>query len=192
MAKDITQLLVDWNSGDAEALERLMPLVYDELHRLAERHMRGERRDHTLQPTALVHEAYLRLIDQTRVEWQNRRQFFGVAATLMRRIILKHARRNGALKRGGGIAALPLDEELLPSLEKADHVIAVDEALGQLEAIDPRQAKVVELRFFCGFTIEEAAGIMGLSPATVKREWAMARAWLTHEIDNSGVRADLQ
>ncbi len=184
MAEDVTQLLIDWNEGDQGALGDLVPLVYDELHRLAESHMRRERQNHTLQPTALVNEAYMQLVDQTRVKWKNRQQFFAVSATLMRRIVLKHARRHGAQKRGGGVSPVQAEDDLLVSPEKASHIVAVDEALQALEKIDPRQAKVVELRFFCGFTIEETASTLDLSPATVKREWTMARAWLTDAIGN--------
>jgi RNA polymerase sigma factor (TIGR02999 family) len=181
-AKDVTQLLLDWSSGDRAALDQLMPLVYDELHRLADLYMRRERPDHTLQPTALVHEAYLRLIDQTRVQWQNRAHFVGVAARLMRRILAQHAQRYQAVKRGAAGRKVPLDEATVLTEEQAAEVIAADDALTSLAAIDPQQSRIVELRFFGGLTIEEAAEVMGISPATVKREWRVAKAWLQREI----------
>jgi RNA polymerase sigma factor (TIGR02999 family) len=183
--KDVTQLLLDWSSGDKEALDQLMPLVYDELHRLAEHYMRQERPDHTLQPTALVHEVYLKLIDQTRVKWQNHAHFFGVAAQLMRRIVIKHARQHHAAKRGGGERKLSLDEAVVLTAERATDLIALDDALTSLSAVDAQQSRVVELRFFGGLTIEETAEVLGVSPATVKREWRMARAWLQREIRNA-------
>ncbi|RMH15279.1 MAG: sigma-70 family RNA polymerase sigma factor [Acidobacteria bacterium] len=179
---DVTQLLIDWCSGDQEALVQLMPLVYDELHRQAERFMRRERRDHTLQPTALVNEAFLQLVDQNRVQWQNRAQFFGVAAQLMRRIVLKHARRHNTVKRGGQAVRVPLDEALGAVERHAAELIALDEALDRLAAFDPRQAKIVELRYYGGLTIDETAACLEISTATVKREARIARAWLQREM----------
>lgn len=180
---DVTQLLLDWEEGDQAALERLMPLVYEELHRQAERFMRRERRDHTLQPTALVHEAFLQLVDQDRIHWQNRAQFFGVAAQLMRRIILKHARRHRTAKRGGGTVRVPLDDALTTVEKHAAELVALDDALNRLTALDERQAKIVELRHFGGLTIEETAVCLDVSTATVKREMRFARAFLKREMN---------
>lgn len=185
MARDVTQLLVDWNQGDQSALEELMPLVYQELHRLAERSMRRERPGHTLQPTALIHEAYLQLVDQTRIQWKNRAQFFGVSAQLMRRITLLHARSRGAAKRGGGFHRITFDEDLPVSAHQAAELVDIDEALTSLAALDPRLAKVVELRFFGGLTVEETAQTLEVSPTTVKREWRTARAWLNDRLATS-------
>jgi RNA polymerase sigma factor (TIGR02999 family) len=181
-SKDVTQLLLDWRDGDQEALATLMPLVYDELRRQAERYMRRERRDHTLQPTALVHETYLQLVDQNRVRWQSRAQFFGVAARLMRRIVLKHARSHNAKKRGGQAKKIPLDDDLAGVQKDAAELIALDEALDRLATFDPRQSKILELRHFGGLTIEEAAVCLEVSPATVKREARLAQAWLKREL----------
>ena len=179
----VTQLLIDWSNGDQAALDRLMPVVYDELRRLASNYLRRERAGHTLQPTALVNEAYLRLVDQRKARWQNRAQFFGVAAQLMRRILVDHARVRQAQKRGGS------DQQQL-SLSQADRIaahaevdlLALHEALNQLAVIDPQQARVVELKFFGGLTIEETAEVIGISHATVERDWTMARAWLRREL----------
>ncbi len=176
-AKDVTQLLTQWSGGDQAALERLLPLVYDELRRQARRYLGGERPDHTLQPTALVHEAYVRLIGQRNVKWQNRAQFFGVAAQLMRRILVDHARARAAAKRGGGASGLALPEPEAASQPDVE-VIALDAALNGLSALDPVQGRVVELHFFGGLTVEETAEVLHLSPATIKREWSMAKAWL--------------
>ncbi len=178
MQQDVTQLLLDWNSGDEEALAQLMPLVYDELHRLAEGYMRRERRGHTLQPTALVNEAYLKLIDQNRVQWRNRAHFFGVAAQLMRRVTMLHVRHLRAAKRGGEAQRVSFDEALVVSEARATDLLEVDRALDRLAALEPRTARVVELRFFGGLTTEEAAEVLAISPRTVKREWRLARAWL--------------
>ena len=155
-AKDITQMLLDWSRGDSDAAERLFPLIYDELHRLAERQMRRERTDHTLQTTAPVNEAYLRLVDQNRVQWQNRAHFFGVAAQLMRRILIKYSERHRAAKRGGGQYELPLDEACVVTDERADDLIALDHALTDLAAVDSRQSRIVEMRFFGGLSVEES------------------------------------
>ena len=194
----VTQLLVSWSSGDQRALGELMPLVYGELRRLADRQLRGERPNHTLQRTALVHEAYMRLINQRNVNWQSRAQFIGLAAQLMRRILIDHARTKRRAKRGGGIAPASLDQtgvvlgapdeegERAEALEfAADPSVdlgAIDEALKRLDAIDPKQGRIVELRFFGGLSIDETAEVVGVSPATVKREWALARAWLRREL----------
>jgi len=180
--QDITELLVDWSKGDLEALNKLTPLVYDELHRLARRYLRHERANHTLQTTALVHEAYLRLVEQRNANWQNQVQFFAVAAQLMRRILVDYARGHGAAKRGGGYAKLSLDEAMIVSNEKSADLMALDEALNSLAAIDPEQSRVVELRVFGGLTVEETAEALGVSPRTVKREWSMAKAWLHRQI----------
>jgi RNA polymerase sigma-70 factor (ECF subfamily) len=182
---DITRLLRDWQAGNGPALERLIPLVYDELHTLAARYLSRERRDHTLQATALVNEAFLKLAGQREVDWQSRAHFFGIAAKLMRRILVDHARRDDRLKRGGGAVHLSLDDVDPPAPHVAVDAVdtcALDAALSRLEALDPRQGRIVELRFFGGMTIEEAAEVMGLSPATMKREWALARAWLYREL----------
>jgi RNA polymerase sigma factor (TIGR02999 family) len=184
-AKDVTQMLLDWSQGDLRAADHLFPLIYDELHRLAERQMRRERADHTLQATALVNEAYLRLVDQKRVRWQNRAHFFGVAAQLMRRILLKYAERQRAARRGGGQSELPLEEALVVTDERAADLIALDRALIELGAIDPRQSRIVELRFFGGLSVEEIGVVLGISPATVKREWRVAKAWLYGAVKES-------
>jgi RNA polymerase sigma factor (TIGR02999 family) len=182
---DITHLLHEWRGGNAEALQRLMPLVYGELHSLASRYLSHERRDHTLQTTALVNEAYVKLAGQRSVDWQNRAHFFGIAAQLMRRILVDHARRDRRAKRGGGAPILPLDDmdppSAAPPVDAAD-AYTLDRALTRLEAIDPQQGRVVELRFFGGMTIEETAEVLGLSSATIKREWSVARAWLYREL----------
>ena len=178
----VTQLLVDWGNGDRQALEKLTPLVYQELKRLAARYLRRERREHTLQSTALVHEAWLRLIDQNHVHWQNRAQFFGIAAEMIRRILIDHARNRQAAKRGDGAIKLSLDEAL-GALDRRDFdLVALDDALDDLAKLDPKQGKLVELRFFAGLSIEESAEVLGVSPATVKREWAVAKAWLYREL----------
>src|SRR5678815_2010380 len=174
---DVTRLLRAWSDGDQQALNDLMPAVYTEVRKLARSYLRRERPDHTLQPTALVNEAYLRLIDQRQVRWNNRAHFFGIAAQMMRRVLVDHARSRKADKRGSGEAAVVLDEALeIANVQNVD-VVAVDEALAALAALDERQARIVELRFFGGLSIEETAEVVGLSPATVKREWAAARAW---------------
>jgi RNA polymerase sigma factor (TIGR02999 family) len=184
--EDITQILQEVSGGNREAPARLMPLVYDELRRLADHYLRRERPDHTLQPTALVHEAYLKLIDQTRVDWQNRAHFFGVAAQLMRRILVDHARRHQASKRGGFRQKLTLDEAVDYSQTRDIDLVRLDEALTALAQFDARQSRVVELRFFGGLTIEETAEALSVSPATVKVDWSMAKAWLRREIGGGG------
>ncbi|MEM8998524.1 MAG: sigma-70 family RNA polymerase sigma factor, partial [Acidobacteriota bacterium] len=185
-AHDVTTLLIEWCDGDEKALEQLMPLVYGELLSQARRALRRERPDHTLQPTALVHEAFLQLIDQNRVRWQNRAHFFGVSARLMRRVMLKYARQRQATKRGGGVRAETLDGDQIADIDigerRAAELIALDEALTALEALDPRQGAVVELRYFGGLTVEEAAEYLKISTATVKRETRLARAWLQSQL----------
>lgn len=178
----VTQLLEKWSQGDQEALAQLLPLVYDELHRLAGAYLRRERADHTLQPTALVNEAYLRLIDQHSAGWQNRAQFFGVAAQLMRRILVDHARAHNAAKRGGPREQLSLSHLRSFGAQPDLDLMAVHDVLNKLAEIDPDQSRIVELRFFGGLTIEETAEVMHSSHATVEREWKMARAWLRREL----------
>jgi len=175
---EVTRLLNAWRDGKGDALQELIPLVYQELRRLAHHHMRGERPGHTLQTTAVIHEAFLKLIDQSAVNWENRAHFFGVASQLMRRILVDHARARAAEKRGGGAPHVALDDVALVGSEQNVDLIALDEALERLAALDPQQSRIVELRFFGGLTIDEAAAVAGISPATVKREWAMAKAWL--------------
>jgi RNA polymerase sigma factor (TIGR02999 family) len=182
--KDVTQLLVHWGKGDKQALDRLMPLVYDELHRMASRYLRRERQEHTLQATALINEAYLRIVDQNRVNWQNRAHFFGVAAQMMRRILVDHARSHLYAKRGGGAQKLTLDEAIATPQERDLDLVALDDALTTLAEIDPQQSRIIELRFFGGLTIEDTAEVLSISPATVKRDWNMAKAWLYGEISN--------
>lgn len=182
---DVTQLLLAWGAGDAAAGDQLLPIVYDALHQQAARAMRREAGEHTLQATALVHEAYLRLVDQRRIEWRNRAQFMGVAAEVMRRILVDHARTRLAAKRGGGVQRVTLDErhDEAPASEGAGlDVLDLHEALERLATLDPAQSRLVELRYFGGLSIEETAEIMHVSPATVKREWAIARAWLRREL----------
>ncbi len=184
-AHTVTRLLQEWRAGDAAALERLMPLVYKELHAIAARYLARERSDHTLQSTALVHEAFLKLVDQRQVDWRCRAHFFGLSARLMRRILVDHARRATRAKRGSGKAKVSLEDVgSVARARTADpvEVLTLDRALGELEAIDGRQARVVELRFYGGLTLEETAEALELSPATVKREWAMARAWLYRQV----------
>jgi RNA polymerase sigma factor (TIGR02999 family) len=174
----VTRLLVRWRQGDREALEALMPLVYDELRKLARHYLRRERSDHTLQSTALVHEAYLRLAGDSPPDWQNRAHFFGIAARVMRQILVEHARAREAEKRGGGACKLTLDPAIALPQEIDIDVLALDRALSELSALDEQQAKIVELRFFAGLTIEDTSEALGISPATVKRDWVTARAWL--------------
>lgn len=178
----VTQLLQKWQSGDPQALDQLIPLVYEELRRQAARHLRRERPNHSLQTTALIHEAYLRLVDAQDVVWQGRAHFFAVAANLMRRVLVEHARKKSAGKRGGSAIRLALDEAM-PQADAPDvDLLAVDEALARLEAFDPQQAQVVELRFFSGLSVEEVACVLGVSARTVKRDWAVAKMWLHREI----------
>jgi RNA polymerase sigma factor (TIGR02999 family) len=179
---DVTALLAEWSHGDRSALDRLLPLVYAELRRMATRRLGAERAGHTLQPTALVHEAYLRLVGQRRVDWQDRAHFFGVAAQIMRRILVDHARRRGAGKRGAGVQCVSLDDAHGVPASNEIPILALDHALERLQEIDPDLARVVELRAFGGLTIEEAAHVLEVSPSTAKREWRTARAWLTREL----------
>ena len=179
---DVTELLMDWGNGNRAALDRLMPLIYDELHRLAARQIRKESPGHTLQTTVLVNEAYLRLVDQTRVRWQNRAQFFGVAAQLMRRILVDHARTRVAAKRGGGMTPITLIDVAEASSPRGVDVIVLDDALTRVTSLYPEQGRLVELRYFGGLTIEETGEAMGISPATVKRQWMVARAWLLRDL----------
>jgi RNA polymerase sigma factor (TIGR02999 family) len=179
----VTQMLAEWSdSGDREALDKLMPIVYEELRRQAARYLKHERQGHTLQTTALVHEAYVRLIDQAGVRWQNRAHFYGIAAEMMRRILVDHARKRNAAKRGGDAVKVTLNEEVQPAAEQNLDLIAVDEALNRLAALDQQQARVVELRFFGGLNVEETAEVLGISDRTVKRDWSVARAWIRREL----------
>jgi RNA polymerase sigma factor (TIGR02999 family) len=182
--QNVTELLIGWGQGDKEALDRLVPIVYDELRRQAARYLRRERVGHTLQTTALIHEAYLRLVDQKNVHWQNRAHFFGIAAQLMRRILVDHARTKKRAKRGGSDVRVSLGDVQVVAKEKDLDVVALDEALDRLSEIDEQQSKIVELRFFSGLTVEETAEVLGISTATVKRDWSMAKAWLHREISN--------
>jgi RNA polymerase sigma factor (TIGR02999 family) len=175
---EVTDLLLAWRQGDADVPEQLMELLYADLKRRAAAYLRVERPGHTLQPTALVNEAYLRLVDQKRVAWQNRAHFLGVAAQMMRRILVDHARGRKARKRGGTKAHVTLDERLVPAAGPGLELLALDEALGELAALDPQQARIVELRAFGGLSVEETAEVLGISTATVKRHWAFAQAWL--------------
>ncbi len=180
-----TQLLADWRNGDHSALNQLLPIVYDELRHLAKGYLNRERPDHTLQATALVHEAYLRLVDQRDTCWENRAHFFGVAARLMREILVDHARGRNAAKRGGAVRDLPLDEVVGFFEERDVNLVALDEALNHLAAIDPQKSRTVELRFFGGLTARETAEVLGVSLTTVEREWRMAKVWLLREISRT-------
>jgi len=180
--KRVTQLLIAWGNGDKSALDELLPLVYDELRRLARQYMRRERPGNTLQTSALVNEAYLRLIDQRDVRWQNRAHFYGIAAQLMRRILVDHARKRSYQKRGGGAHRVTLEEGLIVSDERAGDIVALDDALNSLADIDQRQSRIVELRFFAGLSIEETAEVLAVSPGTVMRDWTFAKAWLRRAI----------
>ncbi len=173
----VTELLLEWRGGDPEALDRLTPLVFDELRRIARGFFERERRDHTLQPTALVHEVYLRLVDARQVDWRNRAHFIGIAARLMRCVLVDHARRRAAGKRGGGVPRTWVDPDLIPRSREVD-LVALDDALADLERLDPEGSQVVEMRFFGGLTHGEIAEVLGVSPTTVKRKWTAARAWL--------------
>ena len=175
---DVTQMLVSYGNGDRAVLDALLPLVYDELRLIARGYLRKERPDHTLQPTGLVHEAYLRLINQQRVDWRNRAQFFGLAANMMRRILVNHAESRGAQKRGGGNNKVPLDEVAVIFEEEPLDLLALNEALLQLESIDKLKSEIVEMKFFGGLTIDEIAEVTKISTASVEREWAFARGWL--------------
>jgi len=178
----VTQLLQQWSEGDQNALDKLMPMVHDELHRLAHQHMRRESAGHVLQTSALINEAYIRLVDQPQMRWQSRGHFFGIAARLMRHILVDDARKRNAAKRGGSFIQVPLDEASTVVQEQAANVAALDDALQLLETIDERQGKIVELRFFGGLSIEETAEVLKVSPGTVMRDWTFARAWLRNEM----------
>jgi RNA polymerase sigma factor (TIGR02999 family) len=182
--QEITQLLVDWSNGNQAALDQLMPLVYTELRQLAHRYMRRERLGHTMQTTALIHEAYLRLVDQTQVPWENQAHFFGIAARLMRQILIEHARSHTRAKCGGGADTLSLDEAALVSQARAAELLVLNDALERLAAVDPRKSRVVELRFFGGLSVEETARVLNIAPNTVLRDWRLAKAWLHREISH--------
>ena len=185
--KDVTALLARWSRGDSDALDALMPIIYAECRRIAARQLALERRDHSLDPTSLVHELYLRLVDQRRASWENRAQFFGVAARLMRRVLVDHARARHAEKRGGDAVFVSLDAAAdTPDDSQVADVLAIDEALERLAAHDPEQVQIVELRYFAGLTVEETARVVGRSPRTVKREWRLAKAWLYQELRGVG------
>jgi RNA polymerase sigma factor (TIGR02999 family) len=180
--------LRNWREGDDSARDQLMGIVYEELRKQAARYLRRERPDHTLQPTALVHEAYIQLIDQSRVNWESRAHFFGAAARLMRRILVDHARAHQAEKRGGGEDKLALDEAIGVSEARDVNILALNDALDELARMDAQQSHIVELRYFGGLSIEETAAVIGVSPATVKREWSMAKSWLHHQIKKTSAK----
>ena len=182
---EITQLLAEWSNGNQTALDKLYPLVYDELHRMASRYMNRERKGHTLQTTALINEAYVRLVDQKHVHWENRAHFFAISAQIMRRILIDHARRHAYAKRGGGAQKVSLDETAIIADERASDLLLLDEALNRLAEMDPRRSQVVELRYFGGLNNEEIAGVLKISENTVTRDWNMARAWLYQELSGS-------
>jgi RNA polymerase sigma factor (TIGR02999 family) len=182
---EVTQLLHEWNQGDEAAPEKLMPLVYAELRRMAHRYMAGQNRGHTLQTTALIHEAYLRLVNQSEKQWQNHSHFFAVAARAMRHILVDYARSKQAEKHGGGAQELSLDEALTVSQERAAEVVALDDALEELAKIDQRKSQIVELRFFGGLSVEETAEVLKISAITVMRDWSMAKAWLHRELSKT-------
>lgn len=181
-SEEVTQLLVAWSQGDQSALEKLVPLVYDELYRLAKRYMGRERAGHTLQTTALVNEAYLRMVDLKRVRWQNRAHFFAISAQVMRRILVDFARSRNYQKRGGGAQQVTFDEALEVATEQSADLVALDDALTALAALDPRKSQVVELRFFGGLSVDETAHVLNVSPDTVMRDWKMAKVWLLREM----------
>ena len=181
----ITELLAEWREGDQSALDELYPLVYDELHRLARRYMSRERKDHTLQTTALINEAYVRLVDQKNVNWANRSHFFAISAQIMRRILIDHARRHAYAKRGGGAQQVSLEEVAAITPDQSRELVRLDEALKSLAERDPRRSQVVELRFFGGLNNEEIAGVLNVSENTVTRDWNMARAWLHQQLSES-------
>ena len=182
--QQVTQLLVAWGNGDEVAREELISVVYQELHRLAHHYMKRESPGHTLQTSALVNEAFVRLVDQRNVRWQNRAHFFGIAAQMMRRILVDYARNRRYSKRGGGARAMALDDALIVSDERSAEVVSIHEALQQLAELDPRKGQIVELRFFGGLSIEETAEVLGVSPGTVMRDWTLAKAWLRREISS--------
>ena len=182
LREDVTELLGQLAKGNEAAASKLIPIVYDELRRLAAAYMRRERPDHTLQPTALVNEAYLKLIEQRNVDWHGRSHFFGIAAQIMRRILVDHARAHLRDKRGGGAIPVPMEEALVFAPEQSSELVKLDESLERLAKLDPRQSKIVEMRFFAGLTVEQTAEALDISPKTVKREWSMAKAWLHGEL----------
>ncbi len=179
---EVTRLLREWSEGDQTALEQLIPLVYDELHRLAHQYMRREKPGHFLQTSALINEAYMRLVDQPQIRWENRTHFFGIAARLMRRILVDEARKRNSAKRGGRLIQVSLDEAAAISQGQAANVVALDDALKSLETVDARQSEIVELRFFGGLSIDETAEVLKVSPGTVMRDWTFARAWLRQQM----------
>ncbi len=183
---EVTRLLVAWRNGDSQAAEDLMPLIYDELHKIAAGYLSREKQNHTLQATALVNEAYLRLVEQRVVDWSSRTHFFAIAARLIHRILVDHARRHRYAKRGGGKPDLPLSEVVDLAIERPELLVDLDEALTSLDAVDPFKARIVEYRFFGGLTTDEAAEVIGCSPATVTRHWRMAKAWLYRELASHG------
>jgi RNA polymerase sigma factor (TIGR02999 family) len=185
-ARGVTALLDEWSHGNHSALNQLVPLVYAELRRIAARQLRSERPNHTLQPTALIHELYLRLVDQRHVDWQSRAHFFGVAARVMRRILVDHARRRGAAKRGEGVQCVAIDEAKGVAASNEIPILALDHALDRLKEVDSDLARIVELRAFGGLTIEEAAHVLKVSPSTAKRDWRLAKAWLNRELGSEG------
>jgi RNA polymerase sigma-70 factor, ECF subfamily len=188
--QELTQMLIQLSEGKSQVVDEILPLIYDELRSLASNYLRRERSDHTLQPTALVHEAYIKLIDQTQVKWQNRAHFFGIAANIMRRILVDHARKHGANKRGGDAEKMPLEEEILIVSEgKSAELLALDEALENLAKVDPQKSKIVELRYFGGLSVEETAEVLGISEITVKRHWRMAKAWLYGQLSSENMNA---
>ena len=195
LPQEITQLLMNWSHGDKAALEQLVPLVYPELRRLAKRYMQRENPAHTLQTSALINEAYLKLVDQQSVEWQNRAHFFAMAAQVMRHILVDHARTRNYAKRGGGAPRLPLDEAAALTEQRAGQLIALDDALRDLAALDDRKSQIIELRFFGGLSLEETAEVLKISPSTVQREWRVAKAWLnramTSKKDHDYIRSNL-
>lgn len=180
---DITGLLLEWNNGDKSSLDRLLPLVEKELHRLAHSYMRREHPGHTLQTTALINETYLRLVDQKKVQWQNRAHFFGIAGRIMRRVLLNYARDQGRDKRGGRALRVSLSDASVASLEKSEELLALDEALNRLAALDERKSQVVELRYFGGLSVKETAEVLKVSAITVARDWNFAKAWLARELE---------
>ena len=182
---EITRLLAEWSDGNQTALDKLYPLVYDELHKMARRYMKREREGHTLQTTALINEAYVRLVDQKHIHWQNRAHFFAISAQIMRRILIDHARRHDYAKRGGGAQQVSLDEVAMVAVERASSLLLLDEALNRLAEMDARRSQVVELRYFGGLNNEEIAGVLKISENTVTRDWNMARAWLYQELSGS-------
>ena len=183
-SNEVTQLLQAWGDGNTEALDKLLPIVYDELHRLAASYMRKENPGHTLQTSALVHEAYIKLVDQKDVRWQNRAHFFGIAAQLMRRILVDHARSRSRMKRGAGAQKLSLDEAVIAVNNYAEGFLSLDDALLRLAKMDPKKCRIVEMKIFCGLNYKEIAEVEKVSPSTIEREWRKAKAWLHRELQN--------